>query len=39
LKTIRYEPGFDLDAELEIARQLTGRDDPGAHLSQTGESS
>ncbi|WP_198246873.1 NADH-ubiquinone oxidoreductase-F iron-sulfur binding region domain-containing protein [methane-oxidizing endosymbiont of Gigantopelta aegis] len=39
LKAIRYEPGFDLDAELEIARQLTGRDDPGAHLSQTGESS
>ncbi|MEE9356421.1 MAG: NAD(P)H-dependent oxidoreductase subunit E [Methylococcaceae bacterium] len=37
LKEISYEPGFDLDASLETARQLTGRDDTGAHLSQIGE--
>jgi [NiFe] hydrogenase diaphorase moiety large subunit len=29
-----FEPGFDLDASLEEARQATGRDDAGAHLSQ-----
>ncbi|HRA80771.1 MAG TPA: NAD(P)H-dependent oxidoreductase subunit E [Thauera sp.] len=28
-----YEPGFDLDAALSQARRMTGRDDPGAHLS------
>lgn len=28
----RFVPGFDLDAELAIARRVTGRDDPGAHL-------
>ena len=27
-----YEPAFDLDAALSQARQMTGRDDPGAHL-------
>lgn len=27
-----FTPGFDLDAELEIARKLTGRDDADAHL-------
>jgi len=27
-----YEPAFDLDAALEVARQLTGRDDPAAHI-------
>ncbi|MCU0965093.1 MAG: NAD(P)H-dependent oxidoreductase subunit E [Burkholderiaceae bacterium] len=32
LKSLYFEPGFDLDAELSIARHLTGRDDPGAHL-------
>jgi [NiFe] hydrogenase diaphorase moiety large subunit len=37
LKKINFEPGFDLDASLETARQLTNRDDPGAHLSQLGE--
>ncbi len=37
LKEISYEPGFDLDGELETARQLTLRNDAGAHLSQTGE--
>ncbi len=37
LKTISYEPGFDLDAALQKTRELTGRDDAEAHLSQTGE--
>lgn len=32
LKSLHFEPGFDLDAELSIARRMTGRDDPGAHL-------
>jgi len=27
-----YEPAFDLDASLEEARRLSGRDDPRAHL-------
>ena len=27
-----YEPAFDLDASLEISRQITGRDDEGAHI-------
>jgi [NiFe] hydrogenase diaphorase moiety large subunit len=35
LKQISYEPGFDLDGALEIARQMAGRDDAGAHLAQT----
>ena len=32
LKSLHFEPGFDLDAELSIARRMTGRDDAGAHL-------
>ena len=32
LKSLHFAPGFDLDAELSIARGLTGRDDAGAHL-------
>jgi [NiFe] hydrogenase diaphorase moiety large subunit len=32
LKSLYFEPGFDLDAELSVARRLTGRDDPGAHF-------
>lgn len=32
LKSLYFEPGFDLDAELSIARRMTGRDDPGAHF-------
>lgn len=32
LRTTGYEPAFDLDASLEEARQITGRNDPGAHL-------
>ncbi len=27
-----YEPAFDLDAALQEARDITGRDDAGAHL-------
>jgi len=34
LKNISYEPGFDLDASLEVARKLSGRDDVHAHLAQ-----
>jgi [NiFe] hydrogenase diaphorase moiety large subunit len=32
LKSLYFEPGFDLDAELSVARRMTGRDDPAAHL-------
>jgi [NiFe] hydrogenase diaphorase moiety large subunit len=32
LKSPHFEPGFDLDAELSIARRMTRRDDAGAHL-------
>jgi [NiFe] hydrogenase diaphorase moiety large subunit len=32
LKSLHFEPGFDLDDELSIARRMTGRDDPAAHL-------
>jgi [NiFe] hydrogenase diaphorase moiety large subunit len=33
LKSLDFEPAFDLDAALSEARQMTGRDDAGAHLS------
>jgi len=33
LKSLDYEPAFDLDAALSQARQMTGRDDAAAHLS------
>jgi [NiFe] hydrogenase diaphorase moiety large subunit len=32
LKSLDFEPGFDLDGALARARQMTGRDDAGAHL-------
>lgn len=32
LKSLHFVPGFDLDAELSIARRMTGRDDADAHL-------
>ena len=32
LKSLHFEPGFDLDAELSISRRMTGRDDAAAHL-------
>lgn len=34
LKKIAFEPGFDLDGELETARRISGRDDAGAHLAR-----
>lgn len=37
LKQISFEPGFDLDGSLAIARQLSGRDDSNAHLAQVEE--
>ncbi len=33
LKSLDYVPAFDLDAALSQARQMTGRDDADAHLS------
>jgi [NiFe] hydrogenase diaphorase moiety large subunit len=32
LKSLHFEPAFDLDAELSVARRMTGRDDSAAHL-------
>ncbi len=32
LKHTAYEPAFDLDAALQDARDITGRDDAGAHI-------
>ena len=32
LKSLEFEPAFDLDGSLARARQMTGRDDAGAHL-------
>jgi [NiFe] hydrogenase diaphorase moiety large subunit len=37
LKSLQFEPGFDLDAELSEARATTGRDDAGAHLESSHE--
>ncbi|MDP3007786.1 MAG: NAD(P)H-dependent oxidoreductase subunit E [Methylococcales bacterium] len=37
IKQISFEPGFDLDGALAIARQLSGRDDSNAHLAQVEE--
>jgi [NiFe] hydrogenase diaphorase moiety large subunit len=34
LKHSSYEPAFDLDAALQDARDITGRDDAGAHLGK-----
>ncbi|MBI3222599.1 MAG: NAD(P)H-dependent oxidoreductase subunit E [Nitrosomonadales bacterium] len=33
LKSLDFEPAFDLDGSLARARQMTGRDDAGAHLN------
>ncbi len=33
LKSLDFEPAFDLDGALAAARQMTGRDDDGAHLN------
>ena len=35
LKSLDFVPGFDLDAALSQARQMTGRDDAAAHLAGT----
>lgn len=32
LKSLHFESAFDLDAELSVARRMTHRDDPAAHL-------
>ena len=37
LKSLDFEPAFDLDGALARARQMTGRDDAGAHLSLESE--
>jgi len=36
LQSPRFTPAFDLDAELEVARRVTGRTDAGAHLERRG---
>ena len=36
LRTVSFEPGFDLDGALADSRRLSHRDDPQAHLEQTG---
>ncbi len=36
LKSLDFEPAFDLDGALARARQMTGRDDAGAHLKGEG---
>jgi [NiFe] hydrogenase diaphorase moiety large subunit len=36
LQSRDFEPAFDLDGALARARQMTGRDDAGAHLSTEG---
>ncbi len=37
LKSLDFEPAFDLDGALATARRMTGRDDAGAHLSMESE--
>ena len=37
LKNISYEPGFDLDAALDVARRMAQRNDAAAHLLQVEE--
>jgi [NiFe] hydrogenase diaphorase moiety large subunit len=37
LMSLNYEPAFDLDAALSQARQMTGRDDAGAHFKNEAE--
>ncbi len=36
LKSTGFEPAFDLDAALDEARQISGRDDAGAHIEGGG---
>ncbi len=37
LQSLHFEPAFDLDAELSVARAVTGRDDPASHLEPVHE--
>jgi len=37
LKSLAFEPAFDLDQTLSQARQMTGRDDAAAHLESNAE--
>ncbi|NMG43444.1 NADP oxidoreductase [Aromatoleum toluvorans] len=37
LVSLDFKPAFDLDAALETARRMTGRDDPAAHLDRREE--
>ncbi len=37
LRSLDFEPAFDLDRALASARQMTGRDDPGAHFASDGK--
>ncbi len=37
MQSLDFEPAFDLDAELETARRLTGRADPAAYLNGNNE--
>ena len=37
LKSLDFEPAFDLDAALATARRMSGRDDPAAHLDTASE--
>ena len=37
LKSLDFEPAFDLDGALAAARRMTGRDDAGSHLSTEAE--
>ena len=37
LKSLDFEPAFDLDGALALARRMTQRDDAGAHLNQSTE--
>jgi [NiFe] hydrogenase diaphorase moiety large subunit len=37
LKSLDFEPAFDLDGALAAARRMTGRDDAGAHLQPESE--
>jgi hypothetical protein len=32
---LHFEPDFDLDAELAVARHLAGRSDSASHLQRT----
>ncbi len=37
LRSLDFEPAFDLDQALAVARQMTGRDDAAAHLAAANE--